>query len=249
MVIEMTVPENLPQWLRKWNGRGAFPVREFFASRVVFYPGSGTDGQPVKFFGSRHAAHCFVLVDYGIPKTLVENELGEAGHPFMGYARVGRSELRESDLTPNAWVRHLQPEQAQPFQQAPEKPYAFVEVLDRLPGFGQDHGPKRLAILFLCADGVAAYDALFCQDGAKAPYAAVLQDHGYGGNWTRFGRGGQLEILSSQIERWPAFLLVAANTEVWSGYSAVDGAIEGGGGMHGFVRQLWQRAPEGGAAD
>lgn len=238
---EMPTMAHLPLWLHDWGPGRPVHVEDFFASRVVFYPGSGTDGQPVQFFGSRHAAHCFVFADYGITMDHVLRELGEAGHPFAGYQSAGRVELSERDLTPSGWVPHIQPQDAPRGSLAPGGPYGFIEVLERRPGFDDTHGPKRLAILFLCADGVAAYDALFCQVKAKPPFAIVLQDHVYGGNWTWFGRGGSLEQLASTTQRLPEFLLVAENTDAWAGYSVIEGAVATGGGMHGFERQLWRR--------
>ncbi len=235
--------ENLPVWLRDWNPAARVSMSDFFASRVVFYPGSGTDGQPVQFFGTRHAAHCFVYADYGITRDHVRTELGEGGHPFAGYRRAGHIDLLESDLAPNGWTPHIRPEV---LQHPLGASYAFVEILERRPGFGEAHGPKRLAILFICADGVAAYDALFCQTNRTAPYAVVIQDHGFGDNWTKFGGGGYLESLASITGQLPQFLLVASNTDAWGGYSAIDGATLGGGGMHGFERQLWRRADHAG---
>jgi hypothetical protein len=234
----MTTTEHLPQWLSRWRPTRRIAMADLLSSRVVFYPGSGTDGQPVKFFGSRHAAHCFVFADYGITRDHVLGELGEAGHPFAGYVSVGRTELSQLDLTPNGWEPHIQPKGG---PLGPEGPYALIGILERRPGFDDAHGPKRLAIMFLCADGVAAYDALFCQAKAKPPFAIVLQDHGYGGNWTWFGRGGSLEQLASRTRRLPEFLLVAENTDAWAGYSVIEGAVASGGGMHGFERQLWRR--------
>ena len=243
----MIAIEDMPNWLRNWTPSQPNAVRDFFASRVVYYPGSGTDGQPVQFFGSRHAAHCFVFADYGIPMAHLLQELGEGGHPFAGYNSLGRIELAERDLTPNGWTPHVNPRDMQQAPRAPifgvSQPYAFIQVLERHNDFDDVHGPKRLAILFLCADGIAAYDALFCQQRSMPPFAVVLQDHGFGGNWTRFGRDGVLEGLASTTGSLPGFLLVATNTETWLGYSAIDGTVVGGGGMHGFNRQLWQRTP------
>lgn len=91
----MTTKEDMPRWLRDWAPGSKTSMTGFFASRVVFYPGSGTDGQPVKFFGSRRVAHCFIYADYGIARDHVLRELGEAGHPFAGYRSAGRTELRE----------------------------------------------------------------------------------------------------------------------------------------------------------
>ncbi len=232
---------DLPRWLRDWSHGRPIRAEDFFASRVVFYPGSGTDGQPVKFFGSRHAAHCFVFADYGISRDHVLGELKDGGHPFAGYGSTGRVDLKERDLTPNGWVPHIQPEVAQRAPAASDGPYAFIEVLERRPDFDDAHGPKRLAILFLCADGVAAFDALFCQATTQAAFAIVLQDHGWGGNWTRFGRGGGLEQVAAATQRRPEFLLVAKNTDVWAGYSVIEEAVANGGGMHRFERQLWRR--------
>ena len=241
MNTEMMTVESLPIWLRAWEPGSSIQLEDFLASRVVFYPGSGTDGQPVEFFGSKHAAHCFAYVDYGVAKNHVLGELGETGHPFKGYQRLGRTDLRECDLTPAGWVPHVQADDAArgPFE--PVAPYAFIEVLERRADFDDTHGPLRLAILFICADGIAAYDALFCQGRAKAPFALVLQDHGWGGNWTRFGRGGRLEQLASTMAQLPGLLLVAENTDVWDGYSSNEGTTGKGGGVHGFRRQLWRR--------
>lgn len=237
--------EELPAWLRSWNRNMKISTADlsaaFFSSRVVFYPGSGTDGQPVQYFGSRHAAHCFVLVDYGVTRDHVLHELGPEGHPFAGYARIGQVNVEATDLTPEGWVPHVRPEDAPSGPLAADGSYAFIQVLERDAGLDDAHGPKRLAILFLCADGVAAFDALFCQAKSRAPFAVVLQDHGWGDNWTNFGRGGVLDQLAQKTGRLPEYLLVATNTEAWTGYSAIAGTAQGGGGMHGFVRQLWQR--------
>lgn len=241
----MILREELPVWLRAWKRNKPISASDlctaFFSSRVVYYPGSGTDGQPVQYFGAQHSAHCFVLVDYGITRDHVLHELGEAGHPFAGYARIGQINVGTTDLTRAGWVPYIRPEGAPSGPPAADGPYVFIEILERTVGLDDTHGPERLAILFLCADGVAAYDALFCQTKSRAPFAVVLQDHGWGDNWTCFGSGGVLDQLAQKTGRLPEYLLVARNTEAWPRYSAVEGTAQGGGGMHGFVRELWQR--------
>lgn len=237
----VVLAEVMPDWLARWRAGAPWVLSEFFASRVVFYPGSGTDGQPVQYFGSRHCAHCFVYVDYGVDSDRVQQELSEGGHPFAGYKRLGHRHLSQQDLTPRGWVPHLQAGQP---DMATAKPYAFVQVLERLPDFSEEHGPRRLAILFLGADGVASYDALFCQGNQSPPYAVVLQDHGFGGHWTRFGRDGELESLVKMTRQWPQHLLVADNTKAWNGYQLMEGTGAGGGGMWGYPRALWRRIEE-----
>jgi hypothetical protein len=48
-------------------------------------------------------------------------------------------------------------------------------MLERKPEYDEEHGPKRLAVLFLFTHGIATYDALFCQARNKLePFAILL---------------------------------------------------------------------------
>lgn len=233
--------ETLPAWLSQWRPGCEFKMTDFLASCVVFYPGSGTDGQPVQYFGSRQMAHCFVYIDYGIDREHIARELGEGGHPFMGYRQLGNFPLTQQELTPHGWQPHIRPPSDAWRHFASAKPFAFIQILERLPQFDVSHGPERLAILFLGADGVATYDAMFCQGSAASPFAVVLQDHGFGGNWTTFGLGGALEELAKITNQWPEYLFVAENSHPWGDYEVVENSVAHGGGMHGYSRQLWRR--------
>ena len=79
--------EPIPQWLDEFENGDTFEIGQFFASRVVYYPGSGTDGQPVKLFGSSHSAHCFVYADNGIVQGDLEAELARPTRHFRGYRK------------------------------------------------------------------------------------------------------------------------------------------------------------------
>jgi hypothetical protein len=60
--------ESIPRWLLEIKEGDPFPYQDFFASRIVYYPGSYTDGHAVKVFGSTHSAHSFIYVDYWLLK-------------------------------------------------------------------------------------------------------------------------------------------------------------------------------------
>ena len=117
-------------------------------------------------------------------------------------------------------------------------PFGWFVALDRQGG--EEHGPRRLAILFIGGDGFASYDALYCQgDGTPPPFLALIEDYGGGGNHDRFGQGGLLDRIARRTGvRWQ-FLLVG-RTRAWPGY-ADTGADPEPGGMHGHPRRLFRR--------
>ncbi len=234
----------LPDWLKNYQAGEKFNRQHFFASRVVFYPGSGFDGQPVKLFASTHSAHCFVYVDYGLDRQTIEAELSSERYRFQGYHTLSRIELAESDITPTGWHPHITEAEARATTRAhiDTAPFGFVEILERNTEFDDNHGPERLAILFLGADGIAAYDALFCQKSSvKPPFAVVLQDHGFGGNYDHFGNNGLLHRIAGRCQVFPEILLVAENTTPWENYHSIPDVAPDRGGMHNTRRNLYKR--------
>jgi hypothetical protein len=234
--------EPIPRWLEEFNKGDAFSRDDFFASRIVYYPGSGFDGQPVKLFGSTHSAHCFVFADYGITRAELEAEL--EGNGFHRYHTLARLQLAENDLVPQGWRPHIPPNSdARQGLAINNPPFGFLEVLERDDDYDDNHGPRRLAILFLGADGIAGYDALFCQgDDKQLPYAVIVQDHGFGGNYDRFGREGLMERIAISCNVIPEMLLVATrNTKPWEGFERIPELTADPGGMHQMPRYLYRR--------
>ena len=237
--------EAVPAWLDKFDRNSIFDPRAFFGSRIVFYPGSGDDGQPVEMFGSTHSAHCFVYADYGVQEDEIRNRLNDPKQGFRGYKTLRRIDLTERDLVPNGWSPHVTISERRrantPHASIKDRPYGFLEILERTAGLDEVHGAKRLAILFLGADGAATFDALFCQERSSPPFAIVLQDHGTGGNYTDFGRDGLLEKIAERAKTYPELLLCADNTRPWKSYAAIPNSVPVSGGMHGHSRQLYVR--------
>jgi hypothetical protein len=233
----------VPRWLAQFNNGDSFNREHFFASRIVYYPGSGTDGQPVKLFGSTHSAHCYVYADYGITQAHLEAELGNPSHGFSGYHTLARVQLSEKDLAPRGWRSHVDPEHMSQNDRGliNTLPFGFLEVLERDHALDDSHGAHRLAILFLGADGIAAYDALFCQENGTPPFAVVLEDHGFGGNYDRFGCGGLLERIAKTCDAIPQWLVVAKNTKPWAGFSRIPEVTGDPGGMHHTPRYIYVR--------
>jgi hypothetical protein len=219
--------ELMPTWLSAFSPTTGIEkshiVRQFLKSRTVFYPGSGSDGGPIAAFNTAHAAHCYIYVDYMKERADLIDELRRDG--FRGYATFARIELRETDLGAGDWNPHLNADEVRMLFR-PVAPYGFIHIFQRNLGLAEEHGAERFAVLFLAADGIATYDALFCQkNSAPVPFCIVLQDHGFGGNYDRFGRGGLMERIARQANRLPRFLLVGDQCTVpWNDYAVCEGA-------------------------
>lgn len=234
--------ESMPDWLAGFQEGDPFDRDAFFASRIVFYPGYGDDGQPVRLFGAAGSAHTFVLADYGVERNELIERLHSEDQGFRGYALLRLIDLNQHDLVPAGWRPTLPPEALRKPRQSmlSGSPYGFVGIFVRQEGFGPSHGPARLAMLFLGADGIATYDALFCQRGQRVePFGMVLQDHGFGGNYNRFGSGGLMHQIAQLANVFPRFILInVQQTGLWPGYCQVENVHADPGGVYGTPRSL-----------
>lgn len=73
-----------------------------------------------------------------------------------------------------------------------------------------------------------------------APYAVLLQDHGFGGNYSNFGADGVMEKIAQATKVLPEWLIVGPHTQAWQGYYQVNGVEPDLGGMHGDKRSLYR---------
>jgi hypothetical protein len=221
-----------PSWLQLADRLGEPDVRRqflegFLTSRIVYYPGAGSDGQPVHLFNKTHTAHAFIHVDQWTTRKELETMMtpapGERRRGFRGYRKLAVCNLAPSELAPYPLRAHAgwhEVAGARTFVgKNRDYGYAVLYVFERLPEFGDDHGAKRFALIYLKADGFAAYDALFCQRGSIArPFCVVVQDHAFGGNWNQWDRGGLLEGIATRAGVRPPLLLVAHSSREWEGY-------------------------------
>jgi hypothetical protein len=106
-----------------------------------------------------------------------------------------------------------------------EKPYCFTEILERNADCDDSWGSERFALTLLFADGIATYYNLFCREYNKAPWIMLLQDHGFGGNYDRFGKNGLLDAIIHKNNIRPTFVICDECTRIWDGYEIIPNLI------------------------
>ena len=99
----------VPKWLENFQPNSQFPTEDFFRSRLIYYPGCGDDGHPLRLWGQSHSAHCFVFSDYGIERAEIEEKLTNPNAPrhVLGYRTIHFADLRECEITPRGWTPYF----------------------------------------------------------------------------------------------------------------------------------------------
>ena len=218
----------VPTWLACGGVGEPVGLDSVFRHRWVFYPGGAFDGHPVRLFAAARACHQFVYADYGMSASAF---IGQCDR-FRGYDAAGVHDLTSEFRAVAAQVSPLGEGQPQ------EVAHATLACLKRKPD--ADHeGSDSFAILYLGCDGFLALEALAMGGLAGSLFAILLKDHGFGGNWNRFGGGGPLEAAVSRHNIRPPLLVCADGTRCWRGYLPVEGVETSFGGMHRDERRLF----------
>ena len=247
--LKKNYAEATPVWLKSYSKGQATPLAEFLNSRIVFYPGSAWDWHPIEVFGGSCSAHCFIYVDYLIPEDEVigrlQGEYGLDGYHILDSIQISEAELRRAV----PWRPHfLKPEERQRAAEGARgfrgadapAPYARLVVLER--DSDRSEGADRLAVLFLGADGHATFEAIFANGNATDLFGFLLQEHGFGCNYDRWGRDGLCDKIMKRSNVFPRFVL-CDNTSVYGnniydGYEKVNGVTQSGSRN----RDLYERA-------
>lgn len=117
---------------------------------------------------------------------------------------------------------------------------AVWAILERDHRLDDRHGPSRVAHLFLSADSYWCYWLLYGLLGIP-PFVLVLQDHGYGGNYSVFGSNRSPLLSLTQLTGLPPWVLRATSgTDAWPGYRTLPGTV--GPSESGHLRSLEEKA-------
>jgi hypothetical protein len=246
-----------PRWLTDLSSttimNKPFPLYELLHDSL-YYPSSGFDGDPVRHLAGNILS--FLYVDYSHGHNEFISALRNSG--FRGYDLVATRSVTERELTPHGW-RPAGPTRSDGdpsrYRDWIRKPFCSWSLFQRREDVPVNHGPARFSLLYLCADGVAAFQALYVANSAVPKAVAVIQPgHAFGGNWTDYTNPEQIfarSVLGNPSGQ-PGILLYGGierrdlyREPCWPGYQTqvcfVDKA--GGGSIGVWSKSAQQSAP------
>ena len=230
--------EELPQWLREYREGDTIDFKDVMSSRVAYYPGFGRDGTMLKVGNMSHSVHSYIHLDYlnTYEKDMLQTE------KLPGYRSIGHFDWEIEDVLPHGVNVSKSDFRFRLASFMSSDLHYFTEIMERLPDKDDSYGAERIALTVLCADGIRFYEQLFVKEYKKAPWLFLLQDHGYGGNYERFGKGRFLDKIMTDSGMWPEFVITDNDygTTIWDGYTQIENIIPVVGGMHHNVRKLFR---------
>jgi hypothetical protein len=175
--------KSVPPWLyavdKPSDTRRPFPLKTILKNSL-YYPASEFDGDPVKFFAGN--IHSFVYADCGRSEEELLQALANPG--FLGYEPIATRSVTAHELKWPELPSYLNETSIDSsFEQFVElgwvkQPFCSWTVFQRCDDRPTSHGPARFSFLYLCADGTAAYQALYVAN-AVAPKAIVIIQPGW----------------------------------------------------------------------
>ena len=177
MPTAQPLASDVPEWLDRASSdtmnTEPFPLHDILRDSL-YYPASSFDGDPVAYLAGCIAS--FIYVDFRHGSDELEAELQEPG--FLGYECVGSRSVTECELIPDGWCPEnpAEEDRGRRIWQDPMKPpFCTWSVFERCPKFPPAHGPSRFSFLYLCADGRAAFQALYLSNGQRPKAVALIQ--------------------------------------------------------------------------
>lgn len=230
--------EETPAWIESYLRGERISFKDIMSSRVGYYPGSGTDGTLIMVGNKSHSVHSFLYVDYLFDRDELNKQLSD----IRGYHQIGQIDWTEDDWLPNGKYP-LDRDLPSPMH-APhtlEQTFCFSVFFERDSNQDDSWGAEHFVVTFLYADGIDTYYQLFVKEYTKDPWLFLLQDHGWGGNYDCFGRGGLLDAIINKSGLYPEYVICADNTKIWRDYMRIKGVLPVYGGMHNNRRDLYER--------
>ena len=195
-----------PKWLKTLTAESMakddFPLNDILTDSL-YYPSSGFDRIPVRRLAGN--IYSFIHVDYGHTRSELDDNLENPG--FRGYHIIGRRPVSEHELNPKgakpSSIDRRLDGRLEKSERFIKPPFCEWIIFTKNEKETQSSAPERFSLLYLCADGAAAYQILFTPNHIRPRAISIIQPgDGFGGNWTRFYKPNG--ILARSVEANPA---------------------------------------------
>lgn len=228
--------EEIPAWIHQCHPETRLDstiAQQMLNSRIVYYPGSGCrDGSSFEAFTRAHAAHCVIHADCG---TEIDEVLA-ALNSIRGYRTLSAESVKQISYVEIGNILHLDENRIpgvldqNPMAQKPALDGAVWCILERLPEYGEDHGPTRIAFLHVKCEAAWLFWNLWVRRdaGLKGPFALIVAPE-HGGSIERFfGLNGSMVYgVGSGIMSQPCWIAYKdERTRAWKEYQKI--AVECG---------------------
>lgn len=196
---------------------------------ILYYPGSGTDSGPFQLFAGNGFVETIIYADYRIK----ESDAREFVTSLQGWNAGVIETIRPSDYGAHWWEEFWPDDERSRIDSDPWRAFAFRVKLSRT-------GASDVTFIFFGAEAIQTFSVI--SRAGVIPTVVVLQDHGFGCNWSIFG-GGESPLYKIACDSgFPQVLLVAENTDPWPGYEQVSDYEIRDGQMHNHARALFHRS-------
>ena len=209
---------------------GEIPLKSLLRDSL-YYPSCDIDGELIRYC-NRHFDQfeicSFVYADYAAGR----DRLMENIDTFRGYHLFATRELGPADVGADKLLQIPKGIDFDDYGRYRDQWQAFGQwaVYERDGDYGPDHGPIRFSLLYLGAEGSAAYSGLYLNNKITPKGLAIIQPgHCFGLNWTDFtDPDGPLTRTIMMGKSMPEYIFFGGlsfhgyNELPWPGYSRID---------------------------
>ena len=173
--------------------------------KTLYYPGAGADVSPIKLFVENSSISEVHFADYSshqMTGEILQKSLGKAWTVEI------IKDLYPLDLGQQSWDDFWYPDSKSQIFSNPETAYGIHFSLISLKG-------KTVQLYYWGTEAIKTYYLLLLN--GIIPNIIVLQDHGFGGNWSIFGTAKSKMYGIAKVENYMPELLFVSKEGIGSG--------------------------------
>jgi hypothetical protein len=195
-----------------------FPLHDLLVDSF-YYPSSGFDGSPIRHWPL--GVNSFVYVDMATDSNDLNRETSRK-KAINGYKVIAERDLKMNELVPTGFVPKAPDSiNKEDYLYAVKmsganltNTFATWFVLERDENLDDSHGPNRFSLLYLRAEGLATYQALYIANNVLPKIIANIRPgEGFGGNFNNFSEEFY-EMLNAHAQGLPPYYMVWHNETI-----------------------------------